>query len=244
MSSLSELADQLRTTLDRLCPDELSRHAERLRAKTEPLLNQLASESSRPEMAEAAALVATAPDDLERAAMLFRRAIAAVETVMVRLGMIEATTGVTEPAATWAVPQPPSGSASTIVRGVDPALIAEGLRQGLKISVERVLRIGHDQSGRLVWLEAGDESAGAAHFLRAKRKAEFGGADVAESDIVDLVWQAATRGEVVGVSGTDRLVFETKFRGCTRRVAVTVGSNGFIVGAYPVSLEKRLKPLT
>lgn len=227
VASLSDIASQLRAAVDQLRPDELSQHAAQLRAATVPLLLQLASESGRWQISEAAGLVATAPDELEQAAAFYRQAVATTEAFMIERGMADLV--VSAPKQT-AARRPPEGAGppAMIARGVDHGLIAEGLRRGLKISAEKVVRIGRDRSDRLVWLESGDDDAGAAHFLVPKRKAEFARADVAENDIVDLVWQAATQGEPVSISGTDRPVFETVFRGHTRRVAVTVGSNGAV----------------
>jgi hypothetical protein len=135
-------------------------------------------------------------------------------------------------------------AAQTVRRQVDPELVAEAQRQGLKISAERVMRIGRDQARRIVWLEDGDENAGMRHLMEAKRVRQFGGVGVAEADIVDLVFLAATRGKPIGVSGRDRIVFEIDFRGTTQRLAVTVGDNGFIVGAHPIPVDRKLKPLS
>lgn len=56
-----------------------------------------------------------------------------------------------------------------------------------------------------------------------------------EDQIGDLVFKAATEGRVVGSqgSGSGRPIFEVSFGGETQYVAVTVSSNGFIVGANP-----------
>jgi filamentous hemagglutinin len=48
----------------------------------------------------------------------------------------------------------------------------------------------------------------------------------------DLVIQAAARGKQVGMQRT-RPVHEICFNGKMRKVAVTVGANGFVVGANP-----------
>jgi integrase len=70
------------------------------------------------------------------------------------------------------------------------------------------------------------------HGLRhtAASLAIASGADVKVIQIPDLVVQAATRGVVTGVQGT-RPVYATVFNGKPVAVAVTVGDNGYIVGA-------------
>jgi len=45
--------------------------------------------------------------------------------------------------------------------------------------------------------------------------------------------EAATQGTQVGIQGT-RPIYEVVFKGIKKRVAVTVGNNGFVVGANPV----------
>jgi hypothetical protein len=81
-------------------------------------------------------------------------------------------------------------------------------------------------------LETGDEHAGMNHILGAQRAAEFNQYGIASEDIVDVVFQATTTGKAIGVSGRDRTIFVT-YRRRQIRVAVTVASNGFIIGAYP-----------
>ena len=51
--------------------------------------------------------------------------------------------------------------------------------------------------------------------------------------MADYVFTAVTKGKVVGMQNT-RPVYELQWNGATQRVAVTVGDNGFIVGANPV----------
>jgi hypothetical protein len=241
VASLGEIGGLLRAALARLRPDELARYAEQLRAETIPLLNQLAAESSRWEITEAAGLVATAPDELEQAAALYRRAIATIEAFMAERGM-NADVSVPEPPPTHTPPQAPADPADRAGRGIDPTLIAEAQRQGLKISPERVVRIGHDPSGRLVWLEKGSDKSGQQHIMDPARIEQFGRQGIADIDIVDLVFEASIRGTPVGIQGRDRVVFELEFRGRTRHVAVNVAGNGYIIGANPISSKKRLKP--
>lgn len=105
------------------------------------------------------------------------------------------------------------------------------------------MRIGRNVDGHIRWLEKDIPNAGVGHIMNPKRVDEFARVGVAESDIVDLVFHAATHGTPIGISGKDRTVFETVYRGRRQRVAVTISSNGFIVGANPVSPDRKLKPL-
>jgi hypothetical protein len=51
--------------------------------------------------------------------------------------------------------------------------------------------------------------------------------------VADYVLTAVTKGKVVGMQRT-RPIYEFQWNGATHRLAVTVGDNGFIVGANPV----------
>lgn len=52
---------------------------------------------------------------------------------------------------------------------------------------------------------------------------------------------AVTEGEIIGYQGKDkgRAIYEFFYNGQMHRVAISVGSNGFIVGANPVSANWR-----
>lgn len=52
-----------------------------------------------------------------------------------------------------------------------------------------------------------------------------------------MLVDAATKGVAVGYRG-DRQVFEYTYRGNTLHIAITIGSNGYIVGANPVNTWK------
>jgi hypothetical protein len=92
-------------------------------------------------------------------------------------------------------------------------------------------------------LEAGDNDSGLTHLLLPGRQAEFGGQGIAPNDIVDVVFDALARGRPVGISGLNRPVFAVSYRGREVWVAVTVASNGYIVGANPIHPGRKLKGL-
>lgn len=47
---------------------------------------------------------------------------------------------------------------------------------------------------------------------------------------------------MVGYSGKDRTVYEADIGDGPRRVAITVGDNGYIVGANPIPFHRILRP--
>lgn len=127
--------------------------------------------------------------------------------------------------------------------GPDPSLIAQAQAAGHKIDPAAVVKIGRDRVGKLIWLETGNAKSGLTHINTGKRGDEFTQAGVAAADVAEVVFQAAATGKPVGITGRDRVVYAIEHRGRPLLVAVTVGENGYIVGANPVHQSRKLKPL-
>jgi filamentous hemagglutinin len=105
------------------------------------------------------------------------------------------------------------------------------------------LRIENAEPDWLVWLEEGNERAGLEHLLIDKRVADFARHGIGRDEIVDAVFDALANGTPIGISGKDRVVYALTYNGRPVRIAISVGSNGFIVGANPFSLDQKAKPL-
>ena len=117
-------------------------------------------------------------------------------------------------------------------------LIDEALRDGVKLDPEKVVEIGKDPNGKIVFLEEGGvnprtgREAGLAHVM--KHKDEFVTAGIPEDEIAEVVHRAATEGRYTGYcqgSPPGRPIFEVEYGGQTHYMSVQVGTNGFIVGA-------------
>ena len=104
-----------------------------------------------------------------------------------------------------------------------------------KITRENIMRIEQLPSGKIVWLETGNERAGFEHIL--KHLKEFEKQGLPEHELADYIMDALKNGELVGKQGT-REIYEVTYNGITRRVAITVSDNGFIIGANPKSIPK------
>jgi hypothetical protein len=111
-------------------------------------------------------------------------------------------------------------------------LLDELRKKGVKHNPTEIVEIGKNDAGDVIFLENGNSRAGLLH-IKERHAGDFANLGVPESKIGSLVFTAATEGTVVGTQRT-RPIYEVVFEGKTYKVAVSVGTNGFIVGANPV----------
>jgi uncharacterized protein YukE len=113
-------------------------------------------------------------------------------------------------------------------------LLEELAANGVKHDPEKVILIGKDGDGKIVFLESGNADAGLQHVMEhANQFADIG---VPREKVGQFAFDAATTGKIIGYQGkgTTRPIYELIFEGRPYKVGVTVASNGFIVGANPV----------
>lgn len=112
------------------------------------------------------------------------------------------------------------------------SLFKEMTNQGIKFTPENVVGVAKDNSGRIIFLEKGNSKAGLQHIVEG-HGSQFAQIGVSEARIPDVVMKAVTDGKVVGYqgTGTGRPIYETMINGKKYNIAVTVGNNGYIVGA-------------
>jgi hypothetical protein len=111
-------------------------------------------------------------------------------------------------------------------------LLDELTRQGIKHNPDDIVEIGKNEAGEIVFLENGNSRAG-LEYIKGRHAQDFANVGVPEDKIAKLVLSAVTTGEVVGVQRT-RPIYEVVFEGNVYKIAVSVGDNGYIVGANPV----------
>lgn len=121
--------------------------------------------------------------------------------------------------------------------GEGRALIQEVQSLGYQITPDDVIGITKDKTGKIIWLEKGhlgDRPSGLAHILDA-HESHFNDKGIQTENISDFVLTAVAKGDIVGYQGkgTGRPIYEINYDGKKQKVAVTVGSNGYIVGANP-----------
>jgi hypothetical protein len=113
------------------------------------------------------------------------------------------------------------------------ALVKELQDSGVKCDPSKIVRIERGADGKIRFLEEGNSRAGLQHIVE-EHSEDFANKGVPEGDIPDVVMRAVTDGKQVGMQGT-RPIYEVMYGGKLLKIAVTVGSNGFIVGANPSS---------
>ncbi|WP_159236243.1 two-partner secretion domain-containing protein [Raoultella terrigena] len=112
------------------------------------------------------------------------------------------------------------------------SLFNEMTTQGIKFTPENVVSAAKDSSGKIIFLEKGSSKAGLQHIVES-HGSQFAQIGVSEARIPDIVMKAVTDGKIVGYqgNGTGRPIYETMINGKKYNIAVTVGNNGYIVGA-------------
>lgn len=116
----------------------------------------------------------------------------------------------------------------------DPDLIQELKDNNIKFNENKIMRMTRDVDGKVVWLEEGNSNAGYQHILE-EHAGDFANQGISPEQIPDYVMDAVTNGEIIGTQGRPpgRPIYSFEYNGETREIAVTIGDNGFIVGANP-----------
>lgn len=114
------------------------------------------------------------------------------------------------------------------------ALLRELAESGIRHTPEDIVCIARRAAdGKIIFIENGNSRAGLRHILE-RHAGDFAGHGFSSDEIPDIVIKAATEGRPAGFQRT-RPVYEIETKGNRYRIAVTLGSNGFVVGANPVS---------
>lgn len=112
------------------------------------------------------------------------------------------------------------------------SLFKEMTTQGIKFTPENVVGAAKDNSGKIIFLEKGNSKSGLQHIVK-EHGSQFAQIGVSEARIPDVVMKAVTDGKIFGYqdTGTGRPIYETMIDGKKYNIAVTVGNNGYVVGA-------------
>ena len=118
--------------------------------------------------------------------------------------------------------------------GLNSNLLDELANSGVKYNPEDIVAITKTAAGKLVWLENGTDTAGLNHII-TEHADDFLNKGITQEQIPDYVMNALENGKIVGYQGrgTGRPIYAFTYNGEIHKVAITVGNNGFIVGANP-----------
>ena len=113
-------------------------------------------------------------------------------------------------------------------------LIAQLRGAGVKHNPDDILRIARLPDGKIVFLEIGNDGSGWQHIWKDHAN-DFANREIPEDMIIDAIISAVTRGIIIGTQGTKRKrdVYEIDFNGSVQYISISVGENGYIVGANP-----------
>ena len=81
-------------------------------------------------------------------------------------------------------------------------------------------------------------------ILYTPHGADFARHNITAEEIPQYIMTAVKYGTIIGYQGRGqgRPIYEFKYEGIIRRIAITIGSNGYVVGANPKSVPKEVKP--
>ncbi|WP_405373729.1 pre-toxin TG domain-containing protein [Pseudobutyrivibrio sp.] len=107
-------------------------------------------------------------------------------------------------------------------------------QSGVKYNADDVVAVVRNADGKIIWLENGTEKAGLQHII-TEHVDDFANVGIPQNEIPDYIMTAVDKGQIVGYQGrgTGRPIYEFVYKGEVKQVAITIGSNGFVVGANP-----------
>lgn len=125
------------------------------------------------------------------------------------------------------------------------AMLEELKKAGVKFTAVDVLFVTKDRTGQLIWLEKGNDFAGLKHILMHHSLDFINEYKIKEENIVEHIRDFISYGTVEYSIITDtsgKKGYERLYKKDNKYYSVTgIGTNGFIVSAYPINKKKALK---
>lgn len=128
------------------------------------------------------------------------------------------------------------------------ALVKQLEQSGVKLSKKDIVFVTKDKTGQVVWLEKGSSSAGLKHILDGDGKTLGHAEDfqrafgISRSEIPSHIEKVITNGIVVDNKLKpvgNRMGYErTYYYNGEHYVVTGIGTNGYIVSAYPKRIRK------
>ena len=132
--------------------------------------------------------------------------------------------------------------------GSQSALISELKAKNVKFSEGDVKFVTRDKTGQIVWLEKGNSNAGLKHILDGNGKTPGHAADflrafgISRSEVPAYIEKVITNGTVVNNKLKpvgNRMGYErTYYYNGEHYIVTGIGTNGYIVSAYPKRVQK------
>ena len=127
------------------------------------------------------------------------------------------------------------GQVFEVVGNLKPQkLMVELASSGVKYNPDEVIAVTKTADGKSVWLEQGNEKAGLVHIMRHKE--QFASKGISSDNIPFFLLEAIKNGKIVGIQRS-RPIYEILYEGELQRVAISIGENGFVIGANPKSIR-------
>lgn len=128
-----------------------------------------------------------------------------------------------------------------VEKQIQQQLIDEVKNSGAKISEQDVVGITRTPDGSIDWLETGNPKAGLEHIMNGDgtpgdmgHAQDFANIGVEGEDNVSKLIIDTLRDETPVATRGNGQIFDVTIDGTERQILIVVGSNGFIVTAYPV----------
>lgn len=127
-------------------------------------------------------------------------------------------------------------AAQASLAGSRLALMSALRTAGVKFAERTVVGIARTVAGRLVWLEKGGVAAGLVHIMQrhGSQFAQWGMRS--GSQIANFVMTTLRTGTPFATQPGGAMDFLVRVGGVDRAVRIVVGSNGFVVTAYPIPI--------
>lgn len=117
-------------------------------------------------------------------------------------------------------------------------LIEEVQKRGDKITPEDVIGImRRKRDGKIIWLENGVHTGRGLSHIIEEHLNQFNDIGISSSLLPTFILDVAAQDNIVGHQSCHktRPIYEYTYAGKTYMIAITIASNGFIVGANPRS---------
>lgn len=121
---------------------------------------------------------------------------------------------------------------------IDETLIAELESNGVKFTRKDMLFVTRDKTGQIVWLEKGNAGSGMGHIKSRGHDEQIAKAfNIPKAEVEAYLWKVVSQGSIVknelkpigNRMGYER-VYHYEGEYC---IIAGIGTNGFIVSAYP-----------